>query len=585
MRASTRFVTLILLFAPVAALAGEIDTAGLRAHREFLDSVELGSRRAGGAGLPPASRYLAVELRRLGFAGGARDGSYLLPTTAEFLSPGASCLVSLIGAEQSTALTPGGGFAPFRFSGTGNAEGPLVILSRSARSEDDLGGAVVLFAASLETEETLVARAAEAASAGAVAVLFVGDPRARTRDQVILTDGRILSGEVRDQGTEFEFRPAGAEEWRTLQLDEIQEVRFGTAPGIPAAYRSSLRPARSLGLPVAAISAAAVERLLSRSIGSALDQAEAEKGALRPEAAAARVRVAFTSEKRTLHNVVGRLPGADPTRGSESVVIAARYDTAGGVDASAACALAVARVVAVGPRPASSTLILFFVAGERGELGRGGLRTEVPPLAGVSGWVAVEAAGGEPLDICREALGLFHRLADDPRLAAHPKPDAPPVEDGPGRGEPAPGIPPEPTLAAARMARLTRQLDDAATSIKSAISASPDDPELYLERGRIRLASGDLEGAERDAGKLAGLDGGKGGRAELLRYELALARGDETGSNEALNRAVEAGLPEAMIVRAWRRDWFRPGGATFAARDLSEAIRRAPESTALGALY
>ncbi len=50
----------VLLCAAGAARAGEFDAVGLNAHREFLDSAELGSRRAGREGLLTASRYLAV---------------------------------------------------------------------------------------------------------------------------------------------------------------------------------------------------------------------------------------------------------------------------------------------------------------------------------------------------------------------------------------------------------------------------------------------------------------------------------------------------------------------------------------------
>jgi len=436
----------------------------------------------------------------------------------------------------------------------------------------------------MEPEETLMARAAGAAAAGAVAVLFVGDPRARTPDRLILSDGTALWGEVRDRGTEFDFRPPGVEEWRTLALEDLKEIRFGTAAGNPAEYRTSLKPARSVGVPVCGVSRAALERLLSRSLESSLKAAEAGNGILRPEAVAARVRVSFTAEKRILRNVVGRLPGADHGRKPGTVVIAARYDTTGEPDASAACALALARVVVEGPRPPRGTLILFYIAGEGGELGRGGLATGKPPLTGVCGWVPVDAANQIPLATCEEALLLYRRLADDPGLAAQPRTDPPSPGSQPGLDPPAPGNPREPTLTAARLARLSRRLDDGAASIAAALTASPDDAELLLERGRIRLASGNFTGAEQDAGKLSRLSQGKDGRAELLRSELAHARGDERESALALNRAVQAGLPEAMILRAWRRDWFGPGQAVFVARDLEAAIRRTPNSTALGAL-
>ena len=68
-------LSLVLFLATAAIGGGEIDERALVAHREFLDSPDLGSRRAGEDGLLPASRYLAVELRRLGYSGGGQSGS------------------------------------------------------------------------------------------------------------------------------------------------------------------------------------------------------------------------------------------------------------------------------------------------------------------------------------------------------------------------------------------------------------------------------------------------------------------------------------------------------------------------------
>jgi tetratricopeptide (TPR) repeat protein len=262
-------------------------------------------------------------------------------------------------------------------------------------------------------------------------------------------------------------------------------------------------------------------------------------------------------------------------------VIAARYDTAGGPDASAACALAVAGAIAAGPRPSCSTLVLFYVAGERGELGQGRLVAGVPPLAGISAWVPVEAGGGDLTTTCGETLAFFRRLAEDPDLApAEPEAGIAPVRPDPPVADEAP----VPSLCTARLARLSRRLDEAAALVTEALKASPEDAELLLEQGRIRLASGDFDGAEAAAANLARLGLGKDGRADLLRSELEFARGNEQLCSEALERAALAGLPEALILRAWRRDWFFDGGAVFASRDLREAIRRAPEGTALGAL-
>lgn len=109
-------------------------------------------------------------------------------------------------------------------------------------------------------------------------------------------------------------------------------------------------------------------------------------GELRPaRATSAHVEVtfAFHSERRTSHNVAGLLPGSDPHRAHEVVVVMAHYDhVTGGVPedgdsiwngfadnaTGTATTLELARLLAADP-PARSVLFLFTTAEEQGLLG------------------------------------------------------------------------------------------------------------------------------------------------------------------------------------------------------------------------
>jgi tetratricopeptide (TPR) repeat protein len=577
----SRLLPILLLLLAGTAGAGEVDPGILAGHRDFLDSPELGSRLAGGPGLAPAARYISVELRRLGFTGVGRNGSFFLPVTCEFVEPAPACLVALRRGERSRVLAPGDDFTPFRFSGQGDARGPVVVLTREVAPREPLKGSVVLLVVDGESEEYVAGASAKAAAAGAVAVLVAIDPRAALLDRVFFTDGRTRDGKVKDRGAEFDFLPRGGTEWEALSLADVERILFDVSPGLPIPHGARLKPTHSLAIPVVAVAPSAVTGILDQPLLEWLTRADEKDGLLALGGIGARALVRFATEKRTLLNVAGRRKGADPARASETVVIAARYDEAGEGDDSAACALAVLEAIERGAPAPRSTLALFFVSGERAELDRGGLTTGKAPLTGVSGWVPVTARGGDLLEVSSHVLETFRRLSMDPRLAKS-SPAKPNREPAPAEADPEPA--PPSTLAAARLARQERRLEQARASIDGALAADPANADLVLERGRIRLAAGDFDGARADAAKLQELHPAGDGRADLLRSEIAKARGDDTGSDLLLDRAASAGLVEALIRRAWRRNWFERGGALFAGQDLGNAIAQTAEESAFGAL-
>jgi tetratricopeptide (TPR) repeat protein len=348
---------------------------------------------------------------------------------------------------------------------------------------------------------------------------------------VLLADGREITGDVMDRGTEFGFTsyPDGVE--RVLSLDEVREVRFAVPPGPLAAVevferrRDGLRAA----VPVVALSSRAAVH----------------------EGARVRVHVSFRAERIVRRHVAGRLPGQGP----EEVRLTARLTHPSEV----AAALGAAAASAVEKTPGRPLLVLFLSASEDGEPERG----EVRPPDGD----AVEAAGTALSELRRR------RLAE---RVSPPPPRSPEPEE----------LPPASTLAAAREERAAGRLPRAARAIAGALGASPGDLDLLFERGRIRLAMGDFAGAEEAALDLAHRFP-EDGTAHLLRAEAAFAAGLETDGAEALDRAALARHPEALLRRARRS--IDEGAATDEIQsDLQTALagdREAPAGlSARGAL-
>jgi len=230
--------------------------------------------------------------------------------------------------------------------------------------------------------------------------------------------------------------------------------------------------------------------------------------------------------------------------------------------ASAAQAGAIAR----GSRPPRAVTVFFGLgegAGPRRGAGRPvakrrGVR-KVLETAEVSRGAAARA----------EAERLVARLT-----AAANEPPPPPEKPEKPPGE-EPEAKPEPTLAAARSARVAGRLDEAGKIVEAALAGEPKDPDLLLERGRIRLAAKDHAGAVHVADRIESLAKGDG-RAFLLRAEVRFAQGDESAGEQELTNAANVDLPEARVTRAVRL--LREGKLGEARQDLGVAIRAGGES-------
>ena len=194
-------------------------------------------------------------------------------------------------------------------------------------------------------------------------------------------------------------RRAGALAQRALKLATARQhgaraVLFVPASGAELAEeRAGGAPTRtSAGVIALALSRSTAERLAARAGGDLAEWSRrAESGAPLDQPRRVRVTGAVEVERKEseVANVVGRLPGGDPARRHEEIVIGAHYDHLGrgeygslrpaargevhpGADDNASGAaglVALARAFASGPRPARTLVFVAFTAEEVGLIG------------------------------------------------------------------------------------------------------------------------------------------------------------------------------------------------------------------------
>jgi Zn-dependent M28 family amino/carboxypeptidase len=142
-------------------------------------------------------------------------------------------------------------------------------------------------------------------------------------------------------------------------------------------------------------------------------------------------------ERGSTCNVVGRLPGRDPKRASEAVLLTAHIDHLGvgePVDGDAiynganddasgvAAVLELARALASGPRPERTALFALFGSEERGGYGAAYFRERPPvPLDRIVANIEFEEIGLPDPDVPPHTLWLtgWGRSDFGPTLAAH----------------------------------------------------------------------------------------------------------------------------------------------------------------------
>jgi hypothetical protein len=319
----------LLLTTTAAAPPPRLGATDLLAHVAALTAPEMEGRGSGTPGGDRAARYIAEVLTRAGLRPGGDGGTFFQEFPVAVipgLGPG-SVLEST--GPTARALDPGRDWLPHGGSATGEVSGELVFVGYDDYAGVDARG--------------LVALALSGASAPS------GGPRPSRLEQLIAA------------------RRAGAR--ALLLVDDALPAVAATAA--PVAILSG------------GITRAAVSALLAGS-GRSLDAlVKPAPGASGPRAAATgvqvRLRVDLATEERRAANVIGVVPGVDPTLAGETVVIGAHYDHLGregdvvypGADDNAsgtAVVLGLAQALAAS-RPPRTLVFALFAGEELGLLG------------------------------------------------------------------------------------------------------------------------------------------------------------------------------------------------------------------------
>lgn len=372
----------LLALVPILFAAGAggqtalVRPEAVRAHVEFLAGDALNGRGSGTRDELIAATYAAEQLRQFSVEPAGDGGGYL--QTVDLIQPelaGPPALVIAPSSGPEARFTHGREVVVVAMAGP-RVEGPLQKLD-AAGGAQARPGAVVLLAPGPQARRIA---ASEAAERGAVAVLSVLEAQAQER-------------------------------WDSLA------ARIPTLPPVLAALGDAPAAGRTVVVlgPEAARAVAAL-----------------------PEGTRVRVQGELKDMQRAATwNVVGRLPGRDPKRASEAVLLSAHIDHLGvgdPVDGDAiynganddasgvAAVLELARVLAGGPRPKRTTLFALFGSEERGGYGAAYFRERPPvPLEQIVANLEFEEIGLPAPKVPPRTLWLtgWERSDLGPTLAAH----------------------------------------------------------------------------------------------------------------------------------------------------------------------
>jgi hypothetical protein len=337
---------ILTLTSPAELRAQGVDTLEIRAHTRFLADDALLGRGAGSPGENIAAAYIEAQLMRLGLRPVGTGDSFLQPLPLRRISLDPQAMLILAGdtliAERDFTLNLGAPAAFRPFAGTAWFVGESIQARTAFAAGDRLDGRVAIVAGYMGLE------AAE----------LLEEWRGRGLEGVILL---------------------------IPEADEYRRIADARGTGRYAVDADLRDPVWQPELPVLVAGPAAMDALLA---GVRLPDAFFERAPI----PAIELRVAVDAQLRVhsealrSFNVAGMLPGSDPARAGEAVIVTAHLDHLGvgppdergdsiynGFSdnaAGVAMLLAIAEAMRAEP-PARSVIFLFLAAEERGLLGSG----------------------------------------------------------------------------------------------------------------------------------------------------------------------------------------------------------------------
>jgi aminopeptidase YwaD len=310
-----RALTLVLLSGAVLAAQtpARITPSSFLAHVRYLASDEMGGRGNGTATLGQAAHYIATAFRKAGLRGGGVNGDFFQPFDAEVrIEPPATAAVTLGTPTGIQSFALGRDYYPLsvrdRLTPPGGVRDTPVVFAGYGISAPGLG---------YDDYEGVDVR-------GAAVLVFTHEPQ--EADERSRFDGRSLTPAAAISAKAREARERGA---RLLMVvedpghleDRTRRGAWWTDPqseamGMPVVRLARDRLTRALPtLELTRLAALIDDTLTPQS--QRLDGVSVSYDDQRAQ---------FTA---SLSNVLGILPGADPSLAGEAIVVGAHYDHVG----------------------------------------------------------------------------------------------------------------------------------------------------------------------------------------------------------------------------------------------------------------
>ena len=444
MRRFVLTVGAVFIAASAAALAPDFEPDRLLAHIRFLSSDEMKGRDNGSPELERAADYIAAQFKEAGLQPAGDDGSWFQSFELQVgLTVGKDNRLIIERQGRRVSLTLGDSYYPLAAPISENAGAPSTTL-------DDL--AVVFAGYGLAVPTLGYDDYAGVDVANKVALIFSHEPQERDANSRL--NGARPMPQTTLQAKASLARSHGARALLvvsdpTHQRDEGQYSLFKADP-----------EAERLPIPVLRLRRDEMKPLLDAwELDAVAAQIDRDlKPRSRPLAGGTVTYVESLSRtRRNVRNVVGVLPGSDPEKSKEAVVIGAHYDHVGlggrlsvtpeitgqihnGADDNASGTAAIMEMAktAVTQRTRFPRTLVFvaFAGEERGLLGSAHYTTTPPiPMASTIGMVNLDMVGRANGSVDISGLELSPSMEADLRAAADAAGEGLRIRrEGPGAG-------------------------------------------------------------------------------------------------------------------------------------------------------
>jgi hypothetical protein len=316
MRKCVLGAAVVALLAGVAAVRADVESDALLAHIRFLASDELKGRGNGTDGLERAAEYVAQHFQDAGLQPAGTNGSWFQPFE---IVAGLS-----IGRENRLSIEQGGKRVSFAL---GTSYYPLAAPSNEtpAVASAELDDLPLVFAGyGLVVPSPRYDDYANVDVNGKAVLIFSHEPQERDRDSRFNGARPIPQTSLQAKAAAARTRGARALLVVSDPSHQVDEAPYGLFAGDPDAENHVI--------PVLRVRRDELQPLIDAwgldAIAAAIDKDLQPRSKPLPGATVDYVEH-LSKNRRTIRNVVGMVPGSDPARAGEAVVIGAHYDHVG----------------------------------------------------------------------------------------------------------------------------------------------------------------------------------------------------------------------------------------------------------------